>query len=154
MTADTGNPDAGTEPRSAELRSAGNPDEAQTTQRYRGTLRLGTYGEGDDILFLGDDGDPLAETISDDIDRYGRYLTVRYWTADAPQGDEEIAEGAIRQLFGEGDARFRQAYSEITGYLWTDEDLNVGGHDLLAELGAQAGRYCLLEISYSPSLPL
>ena len=128
----------------------GKPDE---TRRYRGILRLGTYGEGEDILFL-DPDEPLAETVSDDIDRYGRYLTVRYWTADAPQGDDEIAEGAIRQLFGEGDAEFNQHYSDITGYLWTDEDLNVGGHDLLAELGAQAGRYCLLEISFSPSLPL
>ena len=137
----------------------GKPDETQTTRRYRGVLRLDAYGEGEDILFLAntghrDPGEPLAEVISEDIDRYGRYLTVRYWTADAPQGDDEIAEGAIRQLFGEGDAEFKQRYSDITGYLWTDEDLNVGGHDLLAELGAQAGRYCLLEISYSPSLPL
>lgn len=131
----------------------GTPDDTQTIQRYRGILRLGTYGEGEDILFLGDD-DPLAEIVSDDIDRYGRYLTVRYWTADAPQDDDAIAEGAIKQLFGEGDAEFNQRYSDITGYLWTDEDLNVGGHDLLAELGAQAGRYCLLEISSSPSLPL
>jgi len=117
-------------------------------KKYRGTLRLGVHGEGYDILFLGDD-DPLAEVISDDIEQHGRYLTARYWTAGASRSDGDMAEGAIREMLGAGDAEFRHAYSEITGYLWTDEEIKVGGHDLLAELQAQAGRYCLLEITYA-----
>ena len=121
-----------------------------TVCRYRGTLRVGDYGESMDVLFLGND-EPLAEVISDDMDEHGRFLSVRYCTADEPQDDDAIAEGAVRQMLGEGDVRFHQAYSEITGYLWTDEDLNVGGHDLLAELETQAGRYCLLEIGYAGS---
>jgi hypothetical protein len=112
-------------------------------------IRLGAYGEGDDILFLGDDDDPLARRISDDIDVKGNYLSVRYWTADAGLDDDALIEGAVRALLGAGDVEFRQRYSEITGYLWTDEEIKVGGHDLLAELGTQTGRYCLLEISYS-----
>lgn len=109
-----------------------------------------------DILFLDGDLDdryeyePLAETIGDDLERHGRYASVRYWTADAPMGDEEIAEGAIRAMLGgEADAQYSPRYSDVTGYLWTDEDITVGGHDLLEELKSQAGRYCLLEIGYA-----
>jgi hypothetical protein len=123
-----------------------------TVVRYRGTLNLRDHGEAMDILFLEGEGnwdEPLAETISDDLDRFGRYASVRYWTADVPMGDEAIMESAVRAMLGEADARYKSAYSEITGYLWTDEDINVGGHDLLEELKTQTGRYCLLEISYS-----
>lgn len=122
------------------------------TVRYRGTLALHADGESDDVLFL-DGGewrdDPLAGVIADDIERHGRYLSVRYWTADAPRDDDAMIEGAIRELLGESEAEFLHRYSEITGYLWTDEDINVGGHDLLGELKSQAGRYCMLEIGYS-----
>jgi hypothetical protein len=128
------------------------------TIRYRGVIAEHDHGEGTDILFLDDASgnydDPLAEVIEDDIDRHGRHLSVRYWTADVPRSDDDMIEGALREQDGEGEAEFRHRYSEITGYLWTDEDINVGGHDLLEELRSQAGRYCLLEIAYSrASLP-
>ena len=118
-------------------------------------VALHGHGEADDILFLDGDlddrypGEPLAETIKDDLDRLGRYASVRYWTADAPKADDAVMESAVRSLLGEADADYGAHYWEITGYLWTDEDINVGGHDLLEELKAQAGRYLLLEISYS-----
>jgi hypothetical protein len=57
------------------------------------------------------------------------------------------------EMLGEGDATFGARYSEDTGYLWTDEELNVGGHDLLGELESHEGRYCLLEIRYSHEVP-
>ena len=124
------------------------------TKRYRGVLAERDHGEAFDVLFLdgkGESDEPLAETIADDIDRHGSYLSVRYWTADKAADDDAIAEGAIREMLGDGDAQYRACYSDVTGYLWTDEDINVGGHDLLAELKSHAGRYCLLEIGYSPA---
>jgi hypothetical protein len=123
------------------------------TRRYRGTLALHSDGEGDDILFLDDAAGnydhPLAEDIAEDIGQYGHYLAVRYWTAAVPRRRKDMIEGAIREMLGAGEAEFGSRYSEVTGYLWTDEDIMVGGHDLLEELKSQAGRYCLLEISYS-----
>lgn len=131
--------------------------EEAATIRYRGTLALHNRGEGEDILFLddavGNYDDPLAETVSDDMEKHGRYLAVRYWTADAACDDDAMIEGAIREQLGFGEAEFHQRYSDITGYLWTDEDIRVGGHDLLEELKSQAGRYCLLEISYAKDRP-
>jgi hypothetical protein len=124
-----------------------------TAIRYRGVIRLGQHGEGDDILFLGDEDDPLAELVSDNIREHGSFLSVRYWTADQAAADPVIEEAAIREMLGEGDATFGARYSEDTGYLWTDEELNVGGHDLLGELESHEGRYCLLEIRYSHEVP-
>lgn len=118
-------------------------------RRYRGILAEHDHGEGMDILFLDPGEDPLAEMIMDDIDRHGHYLTVRYWTADAARSDDDMIEGALWELLGRGDADFHHVYSEITGYLWTEETIEVGGHDLLEELRSQKGRYCLLEIAYS-----
>ena len=126
-----------------------------TTVRYRGTLALHDHGESMDILFLDGDLDdryehqPLAETISDDLEQHGRYASVRYWTADAPLEDWMIMEYALQAMLGEAGAQYSARYSDVTGYLWTDEDINVGGHDLLEELKSQAGRYCLLEIGYA-----
>ena len=121
------------------------------TVRYRGILAVHDYGDADDVLFLdgGEQDAPLAEVISDDMEEHGRYLSVRYWTADAPGEDDVIIEGAIREMLGESDATYVSHYSERTGYLWTDEEINVGGHDLLEELKSHVGLYCLLEISYS-----
>lgn len=129
------------------------------TLRYRGVIALHDHGDAMDILFLDDPAnpgyaDPLAEIVTDDIDSHGHYLSVRYWTAEATRSDEDMIEGAIREILGAGEAEFKHAYSDITGYLWTDEDIKVGGHDLLAELTDQEGRYCLLEIGYSKEAPV
>ena len=134
--------------------------EGGTTIRYRGVLALHCHCEAFDVLFLDGDLDdrypyePLAETIGDDLDSHGRYASVRYWTADVPMPDDTIAESAVRAMLGDLDAEYAARYSDVTGYLWTDEDLKVGGHDLLEELKAQAGRYLLLEISYSKTAPM
>lgn len=128
-----------------------------TTVRYRGVLEVRYHGESMDVLFLEDARDweePLAETISDDLERHGRYASVRYWTADTKLDDDAIIESAVRMMLGDAEARYHVAYSDVTGYLWTDEDIMVGGHDLLEELKAQAGRYCLLEITYAKTAPV
>ena len=44
------------------------------------------------------------------------------------------------------ESEFWEQYSEITGYLGTDETLNVGGHDLLEELRSNIDNYIILEI--------
>lgn len=128
-------------------------DATLATKQYRGRLRLGSWGEGDDILFLDTDEDypePLAKRIADDMDDYGRFLSVRYWSSDAEQSDDDLRTSMIRELYGGGDGtEFSTAYSEITGYLWTNESIEVGGHDLLAELTNHVGQWCLLEIGYS-----
>lgn len=119
---------------------------------YRGFLRLGSNGEEDDILFLAkdreDQGEILTELVGADINIHGNYISVRYFTADEEMSIDDLTMDLVKQMSGVAEARYRMKYSEITGYLWTDEDLQIGGHDLLYELKGHAGRFCHLEVEF------
>lgn len=117
---------------------------------YSGRIAVEDYGETIDVLFVGDDSQPFAERFSDDLDAYGRYVSVRYHVADQERTLGELDENLIRRLFGAADADYTEHYSDITGYLYTDEDLNVGGHDLLAELKGSVGRYLTMSADFRP----
>jgi hypothetical protein len=119
------------------------------TRSYRGYIAEHDQGEATDVLFLTGVSEPLSEAIEDDLDELGSYLTVRYFIADTERSLEELDESLIRQIVGAGEADYHSHYSEITGYLWTDENLMVGGHDLLDELRSHKGKFAHLEITYS-----
>ena len=121
-------------------------------KHYSGIIRLSSHGEADEILFVGEDrsdNDPLAELIQGDMLEYGEYLSVRYFITGKSMSFDECEEALIRTLYGDSDVKFYHRYSEITGYLWTDEDIMVGGHDLLAEIKSHVGKYVLLEIDFN-----
>lgn len=119
---------------------------------YRGTLGHYDNGEDDEILGVadarGDVQEPLAECIKDDIEAYGPYLSVRYFIADQPMSREALTDAWVKTVCGLGEADYAMRYSEITGYLWTDEAIRVGGHDLLEELQGHLGQWLDLEIDY------
>lgn len=108
---------------------------------YRGQLNVGTHSESNDVLLL--DSEPLAELLEW---THMQRITVRYWVTDAPVDKEEAKGAFLAGLLGMADVDFGARYSETTGYLWTDEELNVGGHDLLAELRSYAGQWLVLEV--------
>ncbi len=118
---------------------------------YTGTITVRACGEDDDALYL-DPADPydepLAGEISADIERYGNTVTVQYWIADEPRTLEQLLENEVKKAAGAADAEYHQRYSDITGYLWTDASLVIGGHDLLAELESEEGRWCYLSVRF------
>lgn len=123
------------------------------TLRYEGWLVQASNGEEYDLLGLSptlewpgryDGALILAEELADEI--AGKRVTVRYLSPAERLSWDEARERLGRVLMGAADAEYAPRYSDITGYLWTDEELNVGGHDLLRELKGQLGRYLLLEI--------
>lgn len=119
---------------------------------YRGFLKIASNGEDSDVLFLAktpaDEGVILAEMVGEDINTLGNFVSVRYFTADEEMSIDELTIDLVKQASGVADARHRMRYSEITGYLYTDEDLQIGGHDLLYELKGHAGRFCHLEVEF------
>lgn len=124
-----------------------------TTERvYSGTITIRQYGEDDDALWLDPTADqyaePLTGQIGDDIAQLGSTVTVSYWITDGPRTLEQLLENEAKKLAGAADADYHQRHSDITGYLWTDADLNIGGHDLLAELESEVGRWCYLSIRF------
>lgn len=111
---------------------------------YQGLLSLHSYGEADEILFLSSEREPLAEVLDDTIG--GKQVTARYWITDTPCTKEEADEDAAERVMGKAATRFGSRYSEMTGYLWTDEEVKIGGHDLIGELKDSAGKWLILEI--------
>jgi len=110
---------------------------------YHGLLSQHSYGETDDALFVSSVDEPLAEELEW---MNGKQVTVRYWITDKECTRDEAQEAAMLIVMGAADVRFYACYSEITGYLWTDEDLNVGGHNLMDELKSGVGKWLVLEI--------
>lgn len=110
-----------------------------------GQIQVKDYGESDDVVFLSGMDEPLAQYLEEEI--MFKCVTVRYWITDAEVSLEDAQEAAVRQLYGDFRAEFCARYSELTGYLWTDEELKVGGHDLLNELYTNKGKWIILEIS-------
>lgn len=120
---------------------------------YAGWLSIG-YGESDEALKLYDpDGDtpdgPLAELLKEAF--AGKQVSVRYWITDERVDRDQAQEAFLRTLFGDIEVEFNAHYSDITGYLWTDEELNIGGHDLLSELKSHKGKWLILEVEVHSS---
>jgi hypothetical protein len=101
-------------------------------------------GESEHITI---DGDPLAELVEDLTEKF---LTVRYWITDEPIDLNKAIETTVEQAMGFGDCDFQIHHSDRTGYLWTDEDFKVGGHDMIAEMGSFIGKHVLMEIEVGP----
>jgi len=110
---------------------------------YTGFLDVHDYGESDDVLFLSSIDEPLAEELEWMCDQN---VTVKYWITDEEVSKDEAQEKFLNKIMGFAVADFSVHYGDWTGYLWTDEDLNVGGHDLLEELKFHDGQFLILEI--------
>lgn len=130
---------------------------------YRGFVELSSNGEEEDILHLDKrDGVEmntwdhkyfLAGEIQEDIDSFGSYLSVKCYVSNVEFSEEEIREQSIKHILGIGESKYGMCYSECTGYLWTDEHINVGGHDLLTQIKSYYGSFLQLEITYSREIP-
>ena len=110
---------------------------------YIGQLELRDDCNGNEILYLSTFDDPFAEELEW---LGGEYTTVRYWTTDKPATLEQVQESWIKTICGVGESEYNVHYSDTTGYLWTDENLNIGGHDLLVELKSYAGKWLVMEV--------
>ncbi len=102
-------------------------------------------GEWHNALYLSSIEEPLAEYFGDEF--RCKQVSVYYYITDMQCTKEEAQEDFLLQtLGGDVDARLCARYSDITGYLWTDEDLKIGGHDLLAELQSSVGKWLILTV--------
>lgn len=124
---------------------------------YRGFIKEHDRGEAMDILYIGEPDEwwcidsvnaPVAMMVQQELEAHGPYLSVRYAVAEHEFSADEMTHDII-MMSGLGEAKYLDFYTEITGYCFTDEDINVGGHDLLSELRSHLGKFVHLEITYS-----
>lgn len=98
------------------------------------------FGDGENLAIK---HDCIAESL---VDTNGRMVSIRYWVSDGEITLEQAEEAyQVVSMGGKSDCEFAVNYSDYTGYLWTDEKLKVGGHDLIAELENYVGKYLILE---------
>jgi len=80
----------------------------------------------------------------------GKCVTLRYWVNDrALESVEQAIEKTLEEAFGQGATHAKCIHhgSDITGYLYTTEELMVGGHDIIAELESWVGKFALIEVT-------
>lgn len=111
---------------------------------YQGKLCTDMDGESYEAVWLTGMDHPLVKEVAPRVD--GRQVSARYWITDKEVTRDEAVGQYLKTLFGDAEAEFMAHYSDITGYLWTDEDLMIGGHDLEDELRSSVGKWLILEI--------
>lgn len=126
-----------------------------TTETYVGYIKVLSAGEADDILYIDPlpsvvekeyDTEPFAEILEESIS--GMQVSVRYWICSGEMNkDQAVSSFMMNTLYGMiAECNYCQFYSEETGFLWCDEDIKIGGHDLLTELKSFVGKYLILEV--------
>ena len=92
--------------------------------------------------------EPIARMISEDRDELGKFVTLRHVISDAETTIEE-AEARLLAFMDGDQVEYRDVWSDVTGYLWTEEHLKIGGHDVIEELRGNLTRYCVIEVTYA-----
>jgi hypothetical protein len=119
---------------------------------FRGQIILSSNGETEVLHLLNTETwttgvDPLADEIANR--RWNKpFLSVKYYVSSWEIPEKEIQASYLKYLYGKNEAKYEMVYSEITGYLWTDEEIVVGGHDLLDELMTHLGKWLHMEITF------
>lgn len=82
-----------------------------------------------------------------DFEIYNKVANVRFYIGDSPISDpDKLDRDRIEYILGKAETDYNHIYSDLTGYLWTDEEFKVGGHDLNEMLYANEGKYIHMEI--------
>jgi hypothetical protein len=119
-----------------------------------GLLCLHDAGDSDNILFLSNLRKPLVKELNNFLPYTNKYykkhelprVNVRYWISDKQMDKSELQEEYLKTVMGLSTSDYGAHYSDLTGYLWTDEEWNVGGHDLVTEFKSNVGKWLTLEI--------
>lgn len=80
----------------------------------------------------------------------GKKVKVRYAFAQEPRTIEEIDINMLKVLDGQMDGRLSEVWSDVTGFLWMEEDLKIGGHNLIDVIRRHQNKYLAMEVIFDP----
>lgn len=89
---------------------------------------------------------PFTKEMEDKCGWLNKYASISMLTGDTPIDMDHIDETKIVSMMGEVESDYYHTYSDYTGYLWTTEKFNCGGHDIPAILYNHMGEYIHMEI--------
>lgn len=97
-------------------------------------------------------GIELIDTLADLLKQKGNYVSCKYYLTDEKvEGTlEDLEEQYLQSILGVGDVDYNHNWSEYTGYLWTELDFTIGGHNLGDELlkAVHKGRYLYMTVEF------
>lgn len=116
---------------------------------YRGLLCWSNNRYDDNLLALVEEDNSKCVVLVKELHHLStQIVTLHYYISAARLSLEELQKNFILTLYGgKAEVNYEVHYSEPTGYLWTDEDLKVGGHDLISELSSHVGKFIHMEVS-------
>lgn len=112
---------------------------------FKGFIKQLDYLDNSYATFIDGCDRPISLIFSDDF--YKENVTAKYFFSEKEKSIEELKENLILKSCGSVQADYLDKYSEITGYLWTDEEIMIGCHDLLTEINENIGKYIYLELT-------
>lgn len=86
----------------------------------------------------------FAEFFEENLNN--KQVSISYYISDKPLTREELEKQHIDKIMGIVKSSCYPVYSDITGYLWTEEDCKIGGHNLLKEINNYEGKYIDMQI--------
>lgn len=114
------------------------------TKHFIGKINLATYGDDDDALFIGNAEFPFTHIWNDELT--GKMVNVRYWISENEMTKEQLKENTLLSISGSVEADYSARYSDITGFLYADSFLKIGGHDFFNVLYNNNGKYLYMEV--------
>lgn len=97
--------------------------------------------DADSCLAVRNEKDNIIIAELFDNEFYGKEVTINYFISDKEMSREELDENYIKKLSGIIEADIYPVCSDVTGYLWTKEEIAINGHDLFGELESYLGKY-------------
>lgn len=106
------------------------------------TIRGKIWEKDEGGIYVGED--PLAEQLEH---LKGKLVTLSYYISKEDLSEKEMLEKTVGIYAGALHARYQEHYSEITGYLWTDDELNVGNHNVIDIVSQHEGKFIQLNLT-------
>lgn len=130
-------------------------DYHRTDEEYESDVNIHVIGLYNKIY---PDGTPLAEILYDEFQRIyweskrdEMSVGVRYHLSTQKKSWEELTTNMLNQLEGIASAKWGHHFSDLTGYLWTDQEFIINKHNLIDEIGTQlAGKYWDVKEGFDP----
>lgn len=92
------------------------------------------------------DSFPFTKEMAEKCNWYGSFVSIQMLTGDTPIDIDHVDETKIVSMMGEAGSKYYHQYSDLTGYLWTEEEFKCGGHDIQEILQSHMGEYIHMEI--------
>lgn len=89
---------------------------------------------------------PFTKEMEYKCDWGNCYVSIQMLFGDTPIDLEHIDEVKIISMEGNVESEYYHHYSELTGYLWTDEGFKAGGHDIPKILESHNEEYIHMKI--------